>query len=805
MTTWNSSQNIEKLNDENYESWKLQMKSVLICNELWPYACGIEAKTEENHTEWTKRDQKALAMIMLSMSRNQLNHIKRAETSHEAWTELERIYESKGPVRKATLYKQLYRMKKDSNTSMAKYLNDFTCKAEQLTEAGINIPDDLLSIMLLSSLPEEFESFTVAIESRDEIPNINSLKIKLLEEEARQTERDGRSEKARKNDTGDEALLTKTTKHTNSRMNKNKNKSQPKFTGKCYECGKIGHKGADCYTKKKRDAKAKDDAMTAIACNTKIEKSNIWCLDSAATKHMSNDRQSFTTFNANEKLRVNMACDQWTNSHGIGEIELNVKLKNKKTNRIKLSNVIHVPALRNNLISISQITNKGFKVIFAGEKAFVKRKDGSTAMVAEKRNDLYIVDVNADHAWQTNIDPENQERWHRRYGHLNLMDLKTLQTNNMIKGFNLNPKDSKSDCIICAKGKIKQFPYKEAEHRQKEKLGLIHSDICGPMKNESLGGAKYFATFIDDFSRYTETVMLRQRSDILTAFKKYKKRVEKETGCVIKRLRTDNAKEYTSKEFKKFLEDEGIARQLTVEYTPQQNGVAERANRTLVEMARCLMIQAKLPDSLWAESINTATFLRNRCPTKALENKTPFEAWFDEKPYVGFLRIIGSKAIALNKSGQHKKFGPKGHEYILVGYSQESKAYRLWRQGSRTIIKARDVKFFEKTDGENTNDIFTNFDVASNDKEKKSENEDEDEDINEDNNQEDNDDLRDNGNQTITNVNTKRGRGRPKILRTGNVGRPRKIYSTRSSTSSTERETDPVTVDEALEREDANL
>jgi len=110
------------------------------------------------------------------------------------------------------------------------------------------------------------------------------------------------------------------------------------------------------------------------------------------------------------------------------------------------------------------------------------------------------------------------------------------------------------------------------------------------MNTESLDGAKYFATFIDDYSRYTETTMLRQQSDVLTAFKNFKKRVEKETGCAIKRLRTDNAKEYTSKEFKKFLEDEGIARQLTVKYTSQQNGVAERANRTLVEMARCIML-----------------------------------------------------------------------------------------------------------------------------------------------------------------------------------------------------------------------
>jgi len=98
--------------------------------------------------------------------------------------------------------------------------------------------------------------------------------------------------------------------------------------------------------------------------------------------------------------------------------------------------------------------------------------------------------------------------------------------------------------------------------------------------------------------------------------------MENQTGRRIKKLRTDNGREYLSNDFKKFLEAEGIARQLSVEYTPQQNGVVERANRTIIEMARCMLQQSGLPQSLWAEAVNTATFIRNRCPTKCLINKT---------------------------------------------------------------------------------------------------------------------------------------------------------------------------------------
>lgn len=124
--------------------------------------------------------------------------------------------------------------------------------------------------------------------------------------------------------------------------------------------------------------------------------------------------------------------------------------------------------------------------------------------------------------------------------------------------------------------------------------------------------------------------------------------------------------------------------------------MAERANRTLVEMARCLMLQGKFPNSLWAEMINTTTYLRNRSATKCLNGITSLEAWTNRKPYVGYLRTIGSKAIVLNKGQRRGKFQPKGDEYLLVGYSNESKAYRLWKPTTRKVIKSRDVKFIEK-------------------------------------------------------------------------------------------------------------
>lgn len=226
-----------------------------------------------------------------------------------------------------------------------------------------------------------------------------------------------------------------------------------------------------------------------------------------------------------------------------------------------------VPKLRNNLISVPTITENGYDVIFKKNCAVVKRKDESTALTATKKYNIYVVSETNDCVMAASDDNnDGMMRWHQRYGPLNLTDLKKLIEREMVKGISFSNKTSGFQCDICDKNEINTQPFKPSNHRENKVLGLIHSDICGPMSVESMAGSRYFVTFIDDFSRYTEIVMLRQRSEVLNAFKDYKRKVEKLTGQHIKKLRTDNDKEYVSNEFRKFLEDKGISRQLTVEY-----------------------------------------------------------------------------------------------------------------------------------------------------------------------------------------------------------------------------------------------
>uniref|UniRef100_A0A0K8UZ07 Retrovirus-related Pol polyprotein from transposon TNT 1-94 n=1 Tax=Bactrocera latifrons TaxID=174628 RepID=A0A0K8UZ07_BACLA len=209
---------------------------------------------------------------------------------------------------------------------------------------------------------------------------------------------------------------------------------------------------------------------------------------------------------------------------------------------------------------------------------------------------------------------------------------------------------------------------------------------------------------------------IKQKSEVFEKFKTFKNLVENQTKKKIKKLRSDNGTEYTNNKFSEFLNECGIKRQLTVPYTPQQNGVAERVNRTIVEMARSLLVHAELEEELWGEAVHTAVYIRNRAPTKLLKNSTPYEVWYNKKPSVKHLRVFGARAFSLDKT-HHCKFSAKGKEYVFVGYSEVAKAYRLYDRETRRLIIRRDVKFIENNDtiglSECENSTKTNVDVAT--------------------------------------------------------------------------------------------
>jgi hypothetical protein len=186
---------------------------------------------------------------------------------------------------------------------------------------------------------------------------------------------------------------------------------------------------------------------------------------------------------------------------------------------------------------------------------------------------------------------------------------------------------------------------------------------------------------------------------VFDKFKAYKALVENQIGMKIKTLRSDNGGEFVSKKLDDFWHECGIQRQTSAPYTPQQNGVAERANRTIMECARNMILAQGLDLEFWAEAVNTAVYIKNRCPTKALDSKTPQEAWTSAKPDVSHLRVFGCKTFAEILDEKRSKLKSKSIPCVFLGYFERTKAYRLMCVETKRIIKNRDVMFLEGTEG----------------------------------------------------------------------------------------------------------
>jgi transposase InsO family protein len=182
-------------------------------------------------------------------------------------------------------------------------------------------------------------------------------------------------------------------------------------------------------------------------------------------------------------------------------------------------------------------------------------------------------------------------------------------------------------CADCITTKLKRslFPL-QAKRREEGLLDLVHGDLCGPITLATPGDKQYFLLLVDDKSRYMWAVLLAVKSDTLAAIKKFQAKVEVETGRRLRVLRTDNRGEFTSVAFEEYCIEHGIERQKTAPYTPQQNGVVEQRNQTVVTMARSLLKSRNMPAMFWGEAVATTVFLLNRAPTKAVDGMTPYEA-----------------------------------------------------------------------------------------------------------------------------------------------------------------------------------
>ncbi|KAK1647175.1 hypothetical protein QYE76_064980 [Lolium multiflorum] len=229
-------------------------------------------------------------------------------------------------------------------------------------------------------------------------------------------------------------------------------------------------------------------------------------------------------------------------------------------------------------------------------------------------------------------------------------------------------------------------------------LELLHVDLFGPVTHASLGAKKHCLVIVDDYSRYTWVYFLKTKDETQQIFIDFATEVQRQHNLLIMAIRSDNGSEFKNYTLNDFLSDEGIRHQYSAAYTPQQNGVAERKNRTLMDMARSMMAEYKSRYNFWAEAISTACHSSNRLYLRKGLNKTPYEILTGNKPNISYFKVFGCKCFYKIKGVRLSKFAPKALEGIFVGYGAESHTYRIFDIASGIIIESCSVRF-EENDG----------------------------------------------------------------------------------------------------------
>ena len=686
---------VELLDVDNYVPWSIRMKALLITKGLWS---AVASDTPD-----ATADQKALSLIILHVKDHHLMTLAECATSKVAWETLKATYEAKTNARKLLLRRELTQLKMGVTEPLSVYAARAKDLQAQMSAAGTKVDDQEVAMQFLAGLPPTYNMVSTVLVSNDRPLKIDEILPKLLPiEQLAQPERPS------------EAALYGNAPVSGNGGRDRSNQPQPrKDDRRCFYCGKGGHIARDCMKKKRDQSRSGGKGgpqrqFNAIALTARSESSARcsgpmevrWVLDTGASRHITSNRHILENVRALD-APVIITFGNGAASMAIAEGDVWMKTADAT---FCVKGVLYIPDAKENLISVRYATANGVEFKFCRDRCEISSGGRTIARAPCEGDAIYYLagwSMQPSHniAASARISTESPRLWHDRYGHLGYDNLARLP--GMVTGMSTTADEFKAasctasdECEACALGKQIRFPFKSSSSATNRPLELVHTDVCGPMPVTSIGGNNYFLTVLDDRSKLSVVQPVASKSDIPLALKDTITLLENQSGHTTKRIRCDNGTEFINSELKSFCADKGIKLETTVRYTPEQNGAAERLNRTLLDKVRPMLAGASLPKNLWAEAVVTANYVRNRSPVSGRDN-TPFELFFGKKPDVSHLRTFGARVYTLTPKQLRNKLQPTSEPGRFIGYPASTKGYKILLDDGR-IILSRDVKFVEQ-------------------------------------------------------------------------------------------------------------
>ncbi|GJT51481.1 retrovirus-related pol polyprotein from transposon TNT 1-94 [Tanacetum coccineum] len=413
-----------------------------------------------------------------------------------------------------------------------------------------------------------------------------------------------------------------------------------------------------------------------------------WIKDSGFSKHMTDNQKLFSTYKAYNGGNVIFGSNLCGNIIGKGTVS---------NDSLKIDNVEHVDNLGFNLLSIEQICDNKCRVTFSKHDSEIT-KDGKVIGRGIRKKGLYVMKLGNKPKVKiclATID-ENSTLWHRRLGHANMHLIYSLASKELVTNLP-KLKFDQHFCDACKIGKHAHVSHKAKNIVSTTRcLELLHMDLFGPSSVRIYGGNRYTLVIVDDYSRYTWTRFLKDKTEAFDQFEIFSKKIQNQLGCIIVSIRTDHGREFDNEvQFGEFCNANGITHNFLAPRTPQSNSVVERKNRTFYEMSRTMLNDQSLPQNFWCNAVDTSTYILNRILIRSILGKTPYEILRGRKPTLDYFRVFGSKCFILNTQDYLTKFDPKSYKGVFLGYLQNSKANIIFNKHTRKIEESFNLTFNE--------------------------------------------------------------------------------------------------------------